>query len=174
MSKHKRRLSQRQHPVAQHCRCTVILLILLVTGRAGGEDRQNWATSAALTQTGKNTSLRSENRQWAWWPGLPTLFLSPNALKKQQDKKCFLGYSWLKIQEGNSLVCPQKTMKACSCLGHRKGPIQSWNLVVTGCVVEKQWKCINLLDFPPSAGRRAAHSRELNTVSVPHRDWAVD
>lgn len=109
-----------------------------------------------------------------WWAGLPALCYSPNALTKQQDKKCFLGYSWLKTQEENILVCPQKTMKACCCLGRRTGPVQSWDLAVTGSAVEKQWKCINLLDFPAPAGRRAAHSRELNTVSAPHRDCAVD
>lgn len=171
MSKYKRRLTQRKHPAAEHCRCTVILV---ATNKAGGEGRQNWATPTAVTQGGKNTSLRSENREWVWWAGLPALSSSPNALKKQQDKKCFLGHSWLKIQEENILVCPQKARKACSCLGHKNCSIQSWNLVVTGSVVEKQWKRINLLDFPPPAGRRAAHSRELNTISAPHRDCAVD
>lgn len=87
-SKHKGRLTQRKHPAAVHSRCTVILL---VAEEAGGEGRQNWATPAAVTQGGKNTSLRSENREWVWWAGLPTLFSSPSALKKPAGQKVFLG-----------------------------------------------------------------------------------
>jgi len=38
----------------------------------------------------------------------------------------------------------------------------------------KWWKCINQLEFPPPAGRRATRSRELNMVSAQHCDCAMD
>lgn len=125
---------------------------LIKQGLRGGKTgplQQQWLRVERIQARDQKTESESDEQ------GCLPCSLLRMLWKKQQDKKCFLGHSWLEIREENIVVCPQKTRKACSCLGHKNGPIQSWNLVVTGSVVEKQCKCINLLDFPPSAGRRA-------------------
>lgn len=127
MSKHKGRLAQRQHPAAEHCLCTVTLVV--TESRGWGQAKLGHSSSSDSGWKEYSPEIREQS---VWWAGLPSLLSSPNALTKQQDKKCFLGYSWLKTQEENILVCPQKTMKACSCLGHRTSPVQNWDLVVTG------------------------------------------